>query len=321
VNEVTCKDDGDCAGLEHPVGHGLRCLHPWWAKGNEDLKICAPGYAKKGERAWRKDRLREIVRQQYFNETEHCVDDDRPVHKQHWRCQNEWANAERLASFLWVPYLRETTARPWKRHRLNPDKVANEKAWVRQASRYGWKVETVCSNGKERCRSNMKVVKDYYPISENANPHYGDIWRWEFGLGGLGQNAALWTGGWDTMAPPEILCREVEQFETYLRRARKVVADLANGIDCDGDVKKDYWNKSPTWVDVHRAASGGKVCPKTNASRKKFEDAFRHRAESAGLDPDEVVTLEMLGNPIERDGQNERAAEIYVQLEKKFPLP
>lgn len=321
TNEVACQQDSDCVGLDHPVGHPLRCLHPWWAKGNKELKICAPGYARRSERDWRHNRLREIVRQQYFDETEHCADDDRPIHKQHWRCQREWRNAERLTNFLWIPYKRETTARPWKRHRLNPDKVANEKAWVRQAGRYGWKVETACLNGKKRCKGGMRVVKASYPISENANPHYGEMWRWEYGLGGLGQNAALWTGGWDTMAPPEILCREVEQFETYLRRARQAVTDLSNGIDCDGDVKKDYWDKKPTWVVVHRAASGGKICPRNNASRKKFEDAFRRRAKSAGLDPDEVVTLEMLGKPIKKDTQNERAAEIYAQLEKKFPLP
>lgn len=318
--ETVCKTDKDCADVYvEAIGRPLKCVQPWWSK-SADLKICAPGYSGKKERAWRSSRLREIVRLQYFGETEHCALDGRPVHKEHWRCQREWRQAETLAQFLWLVYKRETTGRPYKRHRLNPDLDANLAAWVRRAQDYGWEVELACSNGRKRCKKDKKYVKSYKPVGDAFNPHYGSMHRWWYGLGGLGQNAALWTDTWDKMAPPEILCREVPSFETYLRRARRVVTQLDGGVDCDGDLKKDHWDHAPTWAVVHRGASGGKTCPPKNQDNKHEQD-FRRRAKREGLDPDQVVTLDMLGTPIERENQNQRMAEIYAVLDEKLPHP
>lgn len=324
VNDIECSSNADCQDIEYgEIGRPLRCIKPWWAKSSE-LKICAPGYARASERKWRKQRLREIVRQQYFDETKHCVLDGRPIREESWRCQRECKRAETLTNFLWLVYKRETTARPWKRHRLNPDRGANMKAWVRRAHDYGWQVQLGCTNGKKKCTSKLKYVRDYQPLADvPTNPHYASMHRWQYGLGGLGQNAALWTDTWDSMAPPEILCREVVAFETYLRRARDVVGMLVSGIDCDGDGDREYVNSSPTWVDVHRATSGGKVCPPKSQRdyRGTHGKNFRRRAAREGLDPDQVVTRTMLGKPIERETQNERLAQINAVLEMKLPHP
>ena len=325
----------------------MRCVAPWWREKGSDLKICAPGFSGRFERRWRYARLRELVGQQYFDEPEHCSDwswettftkkgnpykyerewaDGKPVHKQNWRCGPEWRKAEELTDFLWTIYKRETSARPWKRHRLNPDKAANERAYYKHAKRYGWVVETECITGRKRCRSHDKIITDSYPDSEAEwhNPHYGNRFRWQFGLGGIGQNTALWTHSWDPMAPPEILCLEPVQFETYLRNARDIVRKLEGGIDCDGDPlrKKDYWNKAPTWSVVHRAASGGKICPPKNIqSAARYKKLFEARARSRGLDPDKVVTLDMLGKPIPKGVQNDRLKELLAILEDKLPAP
>jgi hypothetical protein len=320
--DVVCKGDDDCSGLNYKaIGRSLQCVNPWWSK-DEDLKICAPGYARRSERIWRYNRLRSIIGSAYFDESDHCVDDGRPVHKQHWRCQREWKRGELLTKFMWIPYKRETTGRPWKRHRLNPDLSANVQAWVRRADDYGWNVELVCDSGNRRCRKSELAIGDYTPMDGvESNPHYGQRHRWQYGLGPYGQNAALYVENWDPMAPPEILCRELESTEAYLRNARVAVRKLASGVDCDGDGKKDHWDKQPTWSIVHGAASSGKLCPPNTKGERGMMERFRDRAERDGLDPDGIVTLETLGKPIDPGRQNEIAAEIYAIVNQKLPSP
>lgn len=305
-----CKEDADCAGIEHPSKKDLKCVHPWFAK-NKDYRICAAGFSHRNEREWRRNRLREIVRQNYFDEVKHCKNDGRPIHKEHWRCQVEWKKAERLTKFLWLVYRRETSGRPWKRHRLEADASANKTSWYKQANRYGWDIDT----------NKWGDVKRIEKLSDRSNPYYSQMHRWKYGLGPYGHNAALFAAVWDLYAPPEILCREVEPTEVYLRRARKVVRDLNSGIDCDGDRKRDYWDKDPTLTVVHLGASGGKLCPKDTKSRKRHEENFRKRAHRAELDPDEVWTLDMLGRPMEPQTQNIQAAQIYDILEREYPSP
>jgi hypothetical protein len=346
--EKSCKTSEDCEGIRHVARRPLRCVHPWNSN-NEDYKVCAPGFSGRVERRWRYARLRELVGQQYFDEPEHCSDwswnltttkkgnpykyerafvDGRPVHRQFWKCGPEYRKAEELTKFLWLIYKRETSARPWKRHRLNPDRAANERAWVKHAKRYGWIVETECINPRQKkCRSKDRVITNSYPDpnAEEHNPHYDNRFRFQFGLGGLGQNTALWLATWDKMAPPEVLCLEPVQFETYLRNARSIVKKLENGIDCDGDLKKDYWDKEPTFVVVHRGASGGKLCPaKTLAKQRRqaeYEKLFVARANKLGLDIESPVTVEMLGNPIPKETQNERMRELLSILDEKLPAP
>lgn len=315
--DVVCETAADCAKVEVPaIHHPLKCLHPWWSS-DESVKVCAPGYARRDERRWRYDRLRLLVREQYFGEAELC-EADVPVHKQGWRCQRAWKRGEALTKFLWTIYKRETTGRPWKRHRLNPDLSANLQAWVRRAPHYGWEVELACANGKKRCRKSERVVRDFWATSEDANPHYGARERWQYGLGAFGQNAALWVEVWDPKAPPELLCREVPAVETYLRRARHAVRVMKSGVDCDGDGKKEHF-KEPTWVELHAAVSGGQICPGRRSAAQ--DDKFRRRLKKEGADPEEVVTLEKLGRPIEVENQNKRLAQLEGMLQSVLPAP
>lgn len=362
--ETRCQKDEDCADLTVDViGRPLRCGRPWWSK-KDDLRdeegkpitVCLPGYAGPLERTWRKARLREIVAQAYFDEGEHCdpwtwdrVKDHRRfvqrfngegVHRQHWRCQREWASAEKLASFLWVPYRRETTGRPWKRHRLNPDEKANLDAYVDQAKVYGWKVELGCATGKRlrRCKPQNRVVERVTPLpdAKRRNPYYAEPKRWQYGLGGRGKNAALGVLDWDVMAPPEVLCLEVADTEAYLRDVRHAVEVFrGRGVNCDGDYYKGRAIRvsekdgervetevdEPSWIDVHRVASGGKFCPQKGARAKKFQANLRAALERNGVRPDEPVTLGMLGRPIPKEGQIERAQEILATVDAKLPPP
>lgn len=371
--ESQCQTDKDCRGKSHPAHRGapFRCLNPWWAESNE-LRICAPGGASKTERRWRFARLRELVSQMYFDEPEHCEwtwemeaspkrpkkfhrrwTDGKQMHHQHWRCQKEWGKAERLTNFLWVPYRRETTGRPFKRHRLDPDESANKKAYVREASAYGWVIELACEvegRSVKRCpryrsgpmKGKKRVyIRDTYPDpeAEQHNPYYGERYRWEYGLGPVGKNVAYGVQDWDVMAPPEILCLEVPGFEAYLRDARqgaRVYRD--GGVVCDGEryrgrairkildpVTKEPIGErevaEPSWFDVHRVASAGAWCPKKGKKAADHRRNFRKRMEARGLNPDDPVTEAMLGRPLERDGQWERAQAVLARLEEVLPSP
>jgi len=306
--DFACQTHEDCATAHpnHPAQRPMRCFNPWYAKNRPEYKVCAPGHAGKRERGWREDRLREVIRQQYFNEAEICgPDDGRPLWRHGWRCERAAARGDKLLAFLWVGYMRETTARPWKRHRLDADTKANKTTWFEMAeSDYGWSIET--AQGEVASMDAM----------EGANPYYDQRYRWHFGLGPIGQNAALWVRYWDMQAPPEILCREVEPFEAYLRKAREVVTTLRHGIRCGGEY---YEDKSPTWEVLHRVVNIGSICPLNTGRQQRGLARFRKHAKKFGLKHDEVVTLGMLGAPIPADGQNERAAEIYAVLNQKLP--
>ncbi len=157
-----------------------------------------------------------------------------------------------------IPYDRETTRRPFKRHRLEADLRANRTSWFKQAPAYGW--EAVVDEG-----GNFVTMDK---AEEEASPHYGERHRWHYGLGPFGQNAAIYVRYWDTAAPPEVLCKEVEAVESYLRNARRVVKNLRNGIRCRGEY---YENRAPTWEVVHRAASSGKSCPPLSTNKASIQ--------------------------------------------------
>lgn len=372
--ESQCNVDKDCEGKAHPSHRGapFRCLTPWWAE-SPDLKICAPAGASKTERRWRYARLRELVSQLYFDEAQHCDPwtweveakkgrakrfhrrwpDGAGVHRQSWRCQREWRDAELLTSFLWVPYRRETTARPFKRHRLDPDEAANKKGYVRQASAYGWVVELKCEvegRSVERCpryrsgpmKGNKRVhIADVYPDpeAERHNPYYGDRWRWEYGLGPVGQNTAYGVQDWDPMAPPEVLCLEPAGFEGWLRDARTAVRKYRNGgVTCDGaayrgravvpiidpvtrEVMGEREVEEPSFYDVHRVAAAGSWCPKKGKKAAQMKAEYTRQMRSWGIDPRSPVTEHMLGRPIPKDEQWERAKAVITHLDTVLPPP
>lgn len=365
--ETKCENHDDCADIAHVGTRSLRCVHPWWAKWDRDYKVCAPGEVMRSERVWRDARLRELVGRLYFDEAEHCPDwswtalgkekpdgrvpfprafrrtwaNGKATWEQHWRCTQRTAPAEKLAAFLGVVYGRETSRRPWKRHRLNPDVNANRDAWVSQAGAYGWEVELLCANGKKKCKKKDRVIANYNPTeSGEYNPHYGDRWRWQYGLGGYGKNSALGAQDWDPMAPPEVLCLEVPGTEAYLRDARTAIRKYtgARPPECKGEpyrgrshlttasgepelglIGEEVWVDRPSWRDVHRVASGGKWCPRIGNGDKRRK--FNKRMARAHLDPDEAVALEDLGRPVGRETQNAVAAATLAEIDAVLPPP
>lgn len=264
-----CKTAADCPGTE-PSGKPWKCV-----KVDEGTHRCMGSWPTRSERERERARLRTFV---------------------DLRC-GKGCNATKLHSLLSLVALRESTLRPWKRHRLNGDVRANREGWLRYADRYGHEQRVAKVRGKDRL-AGVRFTKD-------GNPHYRERERWETGLGLYGMNAAGWTGEWSVDAPPEVLCRDVEASEAYLRRARRALRKLNAGIDCDHDGTREWHGAAgrPTWYDVHRAASGGKLCPSAS-SRAQFEP----RARAAGLDPYEPITSAMLGEPIPRDVQDTMAA-------------
>lgn len=309
-----CRTDRDCNDVYHPSGKPLHCVQPYWSKPNDDgvwTKVCSPGWSNRIERQWRKDRLRTFVSLAYFDESAQC-EQERPLAEQPWACQREARKAETLTRFLWTVYARETTGRPWKRHRLNGDLRANRSTWKHKARRYGHHVHYekyyVRENGKLVQRDRAAGID----FSRTGNRHYRQRWRWQYGLGPYGQNAALWVASWDPMAPPEILCGEVESTESYLRGARRVWRKLRGGISCGGE----KYQPTITWEILHRGVAGGKLCPARTPS-----EGFRRRSRRWGLDPDQVVTLAMLGDPIDRETQREKALEYAAFLDVVLPGP
>jgi hypothetical protein len=316
-----CQEDNDCKGVFHPSGKAMKCVKPHWSKQDKDgkwTKVCSPGWSNRKERQWRRDRLRQLVAYAYFDEAEVCFEDTE-LAEQPRSCQRESKRAEALTRFLWTVYARETTGRPWKRHRLNGDIAMAKSEWYLQQRRYGFAI------AKDRrgqissvfaCRSLSKKKGEPHWFDacrkKDPSPHYADQERWAYGLGPYAMNAALFTASWDPLAPPEILCGEVEPSEVYLRTARRVWRKLRGGITCKG---KPY-RPTVTWEVLHRGVSGGQLCP-----AKKPSDRFRAAARRVGLDPDQVVTLEMLGEPIRKENQNEVAAGMVAILDGSLPKP
>lgn len=67
---------------------------------------------------------------------------------------------------------------------------------------------------------------------------------------------------------------------------------------------------------MHHATAGGSTCPK--AWWPTAEAKFRKRAERVGLNPDQPLTLDMLGEEVDRDTQNDVAQEIEAMLDEKW---
>lgn len=289
-----CQTKADCSGYHS------RCTIPRWARkaGTLDVKMCAARWPGPKEQRWRRARLRVIV--DSLCQPPEWWDEKKDGNgKRCWRfgwrrakqCMaRKWCNPVKLHRFLRIVALRESTWRPWKRHRLNPDIVAAKTAWSRRSRKYGW----ILDEGKARRR-----VHD-------PNEHFLKRHRW-MGLGLYGQNAALWVTGWDAHAPPEILCREPESTETYLRRARSVWRKIRGGLDCDRDGKPDFWGSAqrytpnvawrPSWADIHRGTSGGRLCPNDRPS------SFIRRARTIKLDAQAPVEFAMLGRQVPKEGQ------------------
>ncbi len=223
-----CREHSDCAADSH-------CVRPWWAE-TDEAKVCARRNPDRDERRWRSDRLRVFV-DHVCRRAAGCEPND-------------------MHAYLRVLALRESTWRPYKRHRLNPDLEANAEAWAESGERFA------------------------------GNPAQ-DPARWSTGLGYYGQIPALALPLWDRLAPPETLCGEVESSEVHLRAARSAVRKIRRGVDCDKDGERDFFGTAcvdgepcePSWYDASRVNSGS-LCPGDREHRERFEK----RARSVGLD-------------------------------------
>ena len=249
-----CKTVADCPT---DAGFEMRCITPYTAV--EDYKVCIPKFPKRKQRLATRDRIMEIA-------------DD----------LNASEDAKKL---LRLVALRESSFRPWKRHRLDPDRSANIGSYQSHGGYYGHESEYI-----RKYRQHELIFK------ADGNPHYKESDRWSQGMGLYGQNAALWVYMWDPQAPPEVLCLEHVATYTYLRRIEAARRKLESGIDCDRDPSngREFHGTAtgggPSWYDVHRSASGGKICPGTRAElASDMRRYFAARAEKVGLDPNEKV--------------------------------
>jgi len=163
--------------------------------------------------------------------------------------------------------LRESSYQSGLVHRLSPDLNASYVSWRKMSQRY-----------------------------EN-NPFADDPTVWQtYGL--FGMNSNYFTLIWDKEADPRVLCDPIVDILLYRRAALRALRKMNSGaIRCkDSDGEFFDVTLEPTWFNVHRAVSGGKICPTKHeeraASMRKY---FVGRATRSGLDPDGLVTTKMLG--------------------------
>jgi hypothetical protein len=162
--------------------------------------------------------------------------------------------------------VRESSLQQGLVHRLSPDLEGSIAAWRKMQATY------------------------------EGNPHAKDQSKWQtYGL--FGMNSNYFTLVWDKAASPEVLCDAIVDVLVYRRAAARMLRKAGGTIVCKDDNGQPYnFTTKATWETVHRAVSGGKLCPskheETAATMRKF---FRHRATRIGLDPDQPVTLKMLG--------------------------
>lgn len=171
--------------------------------------------------------------------------------------------------------------------------------------------------------------------------------RWELGYGWYGQNAAIFVSAWDPLAPPEVLTRRVPATLAALRRSRYAWKKLTGGIDCT-DRHGEPWSRKhrrprkwpgmsqaeyaemradraretrqqPTWWLIHRAVWGGEVCPETDVEPGWYERAYAARAKGIDLDPQEEISLQMLGDPVPKNQQWALVDRLRPRFAPVFP--
>lgn len=192
--------------------------------------------------------------------------------------------------------MRESSLQQGLVHRLSADLEASISAWKKTAKLY------------------------------EGNPHYADASSWQtYGL--FGMNSNYFTLVWDNQAAPQVLCDAIVDILVYRRAVARVVRKAGGVIKCVDEQGKtfDYTTKA-TWETIHRAVSGGKLCPsKSENVAAIMGKYFRGRALRVGLDPDKPVTLKMLGTEPAKglDGeawetQEEMVMGLWAELEAEW---
>lgn len=161
---------------------------------------------------------------------------------------------------------RESSLQQGLVHRLSPDLEASLQAWRKTAKLY------------------------------EGNPHHAEPEHWQtYGL--FGMNSNYFTQVWDNQADPRVLCDAIVDILVYRRAVARVIKKAGSAIECTDAAGRTYRHTTrATWESVHRAVSGGKLCPSKNENVAAIMGKyFRGRAAKFGLDPDKPVTLKMLG--------------------------
>lgn len=174
--------------------------------------------------------------------------------------------SDEFHKLLQLVAMRESSLQQGLVHRLSADLEASVSAWKKTAKLY------------------------------EGNPHYADAANWQtYGL--FGMNSNYFTLVWDNQASPQVLCDAIVDILVYRRAVARVVRKAGGVIKCVDDQGKtfDYTTKA-TWETVHRAVSGGKLCPSKSENLASIMGKyFRGRATRIGLNPDKEVTLKALG--------------------------
>lgn len=150
-----------------------------------------------------------------------------------------------------------------------------------------------------------------------GNPYSSDPTVWQtYGL--FGMNSNYFTLVWDKTADPRILCDAIVDVLVYRRSAARMLRKVGGTIVCKDEQGKPFnYTTKPTWQAIHRAVSGGNLCPskheETAATMRKF---FRGRAARVGLDPDGLVSAGMLGDePRESEDQKQLVMALWREFE------
>ena len=346
-----CATTEDCEPSK--IGVDRRCITPFWYEPLDDEKagLCIPVYLgwspkqEKLEMDRRRARLLQIVkdrchlpswagklRAEYGN-----VDCGRvPGRSKNMRqcIEKTYCDPYKLDAALRVVVKRESDWRRCKAHNKPEDVEASKTSWLRMCARGLYE-------GNEHFGS---CVKSSDGKKKKRWLTIGHEWkRWRT-YGYFGQISSYRVLSIDKKAPPEIMCHEVYGTEAYLRAMRRAWQKYDNGVDCNDaqgrrynrkllkkkkqkrDGKVDTWPEK-TWHTLHRAASSGALCPRDRRPNlegvKTKRQYYEARMVKVGMDLDEEVTLEMLGNPLSS------GTELHVQVQalverldvKHPPLP
>ncbi len=224
----------------------------------------------------------------------HEVSADRPklTHNEQQRTHKVIAHVARrlkasdeFTKLLHMVSTRESSNQQGLVHRLSPDLQGSYAAWRKMQTTY------------------------------EGNPHADDPEKWQtYGL--FGMNSNYFTLLWDKTADPRVLCDAVVDVLVYRRAAARMIRKTGGNVVCKDEQGQPYdYVPRATWETVHRAVSGGKLCPsKHEATAATLKGYFRGRAERVGIDPDRTVTLKMLGTEPAKgvDGQPWATQEAMV---------
>lgn len=309
-DKMHCKEPKVACPADR-TGRTQLCSRPYWSRREGSFAYhCAPPWLNRTQQ--KKQRVSQAIIIEnlchppgWWSELQRNHPDHDPD-KQCWRLkggskalracrEHHYCNPVKLAKLTALVAARESTWDNETTHESNFDVEANQNAYYK-AKKRGW---------------------------YEGSPHFYDVQRWQQGYGWYGMNAALHTYIWDKHAPPEVLCRQVESTEVYLRKARGSFKKLWSRYK--DDVERTYkladgtevQVKGVTWYDIHRAASSGKLDPQEVIPVKKGF-VYRARSKKIKLDPFETVMWEMLGEAIPRDQQNQIAEDIRQEIIQHF---